>query len=230
MSISGRLASVALGCALLVPGIAAADVYTLANFSGGLFGGGANVQSPFAGNGFSPGQTFTGSFVYDNTLLPGTTNHFVNVGFASFPDIDQIPVSSAFHLNFGPLSFDLGDADFPAAIQYNGTGKFNGFSYVSNFDFQGGAYQLQINGGSLAVVQVTGGVPGFQNLVNGYINIGDAALTGRTAYTIAPIDNGNPGEGGAVPEPASWALLILGFGGIGAAMRRKRAGAKVAFA
>jgi hypothetical protein len=30
--------------------------------------------------------------------------------------------------------------------------------------------------------------------------------------------NGNP----AVPEPASWALMLLGFGGIGMAMRRRR--------
>jgi len=27
---------------------------------------------------------------------------------------------------------------------------------------------------------------------------------------------------GAVPEPATWALLIAGFGGIGAAQRRRR--------
>jgi hypothetical protein len=26
----------------------------------------------------------------------------------------------------------------------------------------------------------------------------------------------------AVPEPASWALMLLGFGAIGAAMRRRR--------
>ncbi len=30
-----------------------------------------------------------------------------------------------------------------------------------------------------------------------------------------------PGGGGAVPEPASWALMILGFGGAGVAFRRK---------
>ncbi len=32
----------------------------------------------------------------------------------------------------------------------------------------------------------------------------------------------------AVPEPASWALLITGFGGIGGVMRRRRAGARLA--
>jgi hypothetical protein len=32
----------------------------------------------------------------------------------------------------------------------------------------------------------------------------------------------NPG-GGPVPEPASWAFMIMGFGGVGAMMRRRRA-------
>ncbi len=30
------------------------------------------------------------------------------------------------------------------------------------------------------------------------------------------------GTGGGVPEPASWALMIVGFGGLGASMRRQR--------
>jgi hypothetical protein len=32
---------------------------------------------------------------------------------------------------------------------------------------------------------------------------------------------------GGVPEPASWALMILGFGGLGAVLRRKRAATTV---
>jgi len=32
----------------------------------------------------------------------------------------------------------------------------------------------------------------------------------------------NAGPGGAVPEPASWAMLIAGFGLVGATMRRRR--------
>jgi hypothetical protein len=28
---------------------------------------------------------------------------------------------------------------------------------------------------------------------------------------------------GAIPEPAAWAMMIVGFGGVGALMRRKRA-------
>lgn len=34
----------------------------------------------------------------------------------------------------------------------------------------------------------------------------------------------------AVPEPATWAMMLLGFGGIGAAMRRKRAVSRAALA
>lgn len=40
----------------------------------------------------------------------------------------------------------------------------------------------------------------------------------RLAFTL----NGAP-VGGAVPEPATWAMMLLGFGGIGMAMRRRRA-------
>lgn len=220
MSLSGRIAGLALSCALLAPGLAAADTYTLANFSAGIFGGGANVKSPFSGaGGFSPGQTFTGSFVYDNSRLPGNTGLVTNVGFASFPDIAQIPPATAFQLNFGSLTFDLGDAADPAAIQYGKTGAFNGFFYTSNFAFGGGNYQLQIQGGSLQVVELINGFPGFQGLINGYVNIGNANVAGGTPYTPPAV--GGPG-GPGVPEPATWAMLIMGFGGVGAVMRRRR--------
>lgn len=45
---------------------------------------------------------------------------------------------------------------------------------------------------------------------------GDATLT--YDYTAAPIS----GPVGGVPEPGTWSLLILGFAGLGAALRRRR--------
>lgn len=43
-------------------------------------------------------------------------------------------------------------------------------------------------------------------------------LVDSFAVTPEPVVN----DGGAVPEPASWMLMILGFGGLGAVLRRRR--------
>ncbi len=52
---------------------------------------------------------------------------------------------------------------------------------------------------------------------NGYPN--DVATT---ALYLQAIDGyASPPGGGGVPEPATWALMLLGFGGVGAALRRK---------
>jgi hypothetical protein len=40
-----------------------------------------------------------------------------------------------------------------------------------------------------------------------------------TALVVSP----EPGPIGAVPEPAAWAMMILGFAGVGATLRRRRA-------
>lgn len=205
--------------ALLVASPALADTYTQANFSAGIFGGNANVSSPFSGNGFFQGQTFTGNFVYDDQLIPANGTGFVNVFASSFPDIANIPAANLFTLNFGPLTFTAADADQPFAIQYN-NGAFNGFFYVNDFVFQGGNYQLTISGGSLSVYALSGGNPSGNSLMNGYVNIGNTAVTGKQPFTpvvTAP----------AVPEPATWLTMVLGFGISGAAIRRVRA--RIAF-
>ncbi|MBM6577743.1 PEP-CTERM sorting domain-containing protein [Microvirga sp. SRT01] len=41
--------------------------------------------------------------------------------------------------------------------------------------------------------------------------------------------NSNAGIG-AVPEPSTWAMMIVGFGMVGGAMRRRRVSTKVSFA
>ncbi len=60
---------------------------------------------------------------------------------------------------------------------------------------------------------------GFYRLAFGVTNWSDNAFASGLAYTGVFVD-GTPV--GAIPEPASWAMLIAGFGLVGAAARRRR--------
>ena len=43
----------------------------------------------------------------------------------------------------------------------------------------------------------------------------------QTGYDNITFGSDTPGGGGAVPEPATWAMMILGFGLVGASLRRR---------
>jgi hypothetical protein len=204
-----HIAALAMAAALSTTVTAAsADVYFTANFSGQIAGGGANVQPPFT-SVLTQGQAFGGSLVFDSNFVPAAGSGFVNVSFSDFPDIGQIPSATALTLTLGGLPpFTLGDAVTPqfgtqeAAIQYN-NGHFNGLFYISDFTFSGNPYELSIQGGTLSIVPIVDGFPAFSSLVNGSLNF---ALTNQQPFT--------PGVA-AVPEPSTWAMMILGFFGIG---------------
>jgi hypothetical protein len=46
--------------------------------------------------------------------------------------------------------------------------------------------------------------------------------TNRGAQDWVFVDNVSTNVGGAIPEPSTWALMILGFGAAGAGLRRRR--------
>lgn len=211
MSVSHKLAVIMAGAALAAPGLAAADTYTLANFSGGVFGGNANAQPPFDSAGVTQGMALSGTFLIDDNIAPAAVG-YDNVLFSSYPDAAQIPAAIEFNFNIGALNFTGAQDTGLAAIQYN-NGHFNGFAYSDDFTFQNVGYNLTISGGTFSITLQTNPA---QQFVGGFINIGDAAVTGREPYSPPP-----PGNLG-VPEPSAWALMILGFGGAGQALRRRR--------
>ena len=103
--------------------------------------------------------------------------------------------------------------------QTAGTGyTFNGNMFTG---LQGGASNI----GNLLTFDTTGlgdGTYGMTFTFNGY-----SAYTGLNDLNLSPITvtvtaqvNGGGGTPGAVPEPATWAMMILGFGMIGGTMRR----------
>ena len=69
-------------------------------------------------------------------------------------------------------------------------------------------------------------------------NLGFAGITADaiTSFRIAAVNGQNINTGvdniaiGAVPEPSTWLMMLLGFGAIGGAMRRTRSRTKIALA
>ena len=111
------------------------------------------------------------------------------------------------------------------------------FNYVSTqFSGSVGVYDgLNGTGNLLASIALTpnaGSCPGYSA---GFCPFGPAGVTfGGTARSIAfggvanqivfdDITFGSAVPGDVIPEPASWAMLIAGFGLVGAAQRRRRA-------
>jgi hypothetical protein len=127
-------------------------------------------------------------------------------------------------LNTHPDSFD------PAPFSESGTPSiYNGLGY--GFDWIGsptnngslvptaGLKRLTFDviGSPLTVVPTTGTPPIYFTVdVARYDPTSQKVVaTGLVGATLVP---------GGVPEPASWALMILGFGGVGAVLRRRRQG------
>jgi len=71
---------------------------------------------------------------------------------------------------------------------------------------------------------VTDSIVGLQTLVFDMKNVTGMLYYSEVGKNVQ-IDNIRlaPPPPGAVPEPAAWALMILGFGGVGATLRRRRA-------
>lgn len=145
----------------------------------------------------------------------------------------------------GPISFDVtGTGDFSATFSFinpfsearaNASASFNFDPDLLTFtraDFSGANASMSVIGnagglGSSIQVDLASLPAGLQ-----YLN-----LVGTLNPNFTP-ENGNDfarvggsialtSLAGAVPEPATWALFILGFGAIGGALRRRNSSIRV---
>lgn len=105
--------------------------------------------------------------------------------------------------------------------------QINGGDQILHYSYTGSEVATYIGlfqGGS--AVGCTAHVNCFNNT---YLLFYDASGITSGTFDLTTLFN-NPGishvdlfdHGGALPEPASWALMLLGFGGIGLAARRRR--------
>ena len=71
--------------------------------------------------------------------------------------------------------------------------------------------------------------PGITDRTDIFIdaNTFDGGAVGISSFDVSPFVGGGAGT---VPEPATWAMMLVGLGGVGFALRRGRQGARVAHA
>lgn len=140
--------------------------------------------------------------------------------FVAAPASDGGGVYS-FALGTDPISFDWSiDGSFDnALITLVNLGTNQSFSY--NPFFVGNDNTVSGTDSDLAQnsFRLNGAAIGFDPLVN---NTYSATLTsgGQSLTAYAQLGTGAPVPG--VPEPATWTMMLLGFGAVGFAIRRKK--------
>jgi hypothetical protein len=151
-----------------------------------------------------------------STVLPNKADVATLIGGAS-------NVASAF---LGPRDMVFGTAilgnnDFP-------DGPFDSFTFSesSSFDFSyGGDLLLGVIDGDFSVI-INGVQVLAENFVeDGVINLG-SSFGPNIDLTIVSYGSGDFVLGGAVPEPSTWAMLMLGFVGLGVVGYRQTRWAK----
>ena len=207
--------SIALGVAGMMlasqPALATTQTFTL------------SVLDPASGVGTGPFGTVTvtenigGTLTFTQTLLPGYRIHDGNANHNAFafsivgnPTVTVTGLTSG----FTAISLGAGDvatppfADFYTAIDCTtacGPGWGGGFAGTLSFTVSASS-ALTLT--SLRSTAFGGNSVYFAtDLVNANGNTGNVGAISQT---------------GAVPEPATWGMMLVGFAGIGIALRRRR--------
>lgn len=117
------------------------------------------------------------------------------------------------------FKFSAGTAIDSIRIDFDDSNGLGGVSAPSGFN---------INGTFYAVAEPVGSAPSFLS-VGGLDFVGDTLIVTavRKSAWLMLSEVTFAGPSGAVPEPATWAMMILGFGFVGGAMRSARRRQKV---
>ena len=168
------------------------------------------------------------------TNATGLTGTFIVQDFESATYADTVLITNQFTgitLNNGVMNPQAGflAPNFIGNFSFTGFGQFPDLQISFNSVVTGAAFQLVTNGG-------TSTFNAFLN--NALVGTGALATSTSVAYygftggafnriqVLAPgnaallIDNV---QSQGVPEPATWAMMLMGFGGLGLALRTRRA-------
>jgi hypothetical protein len=137
-------------------------------------------------------------------------------GFNVDPNFTDASVSGAFtEWRSGNVPGGLPDAEFCATAGNTCSGGTGGGVFVG--DTGSGLLTLSFAVAPTAGIDLTNFYVRYQSL--------GANREGSGVGVGNPCDSGGDcggGGGNEVPEPATWAMMVMGFGGVGALMRRRR--------
>ena len=163
-----------------------------------------------ANNGACANVTFDG--LRQNMSTPEAIHITDGAGFAAISDAPTNATNQLYGLVIDITNFDFNQYMFSIQMVNDGT------LFV---------YYALASGGGWNLASPTGGIAQSANTNRDYILQGDT-MTQILIYSTSPIKlfKQNSVTLGSipapVPEPATWALMLLGFGGIGMALRRGR--------
>ncbi len=182
----------------------------------------------------------------------GNAQNAAAVAGGTVVDFEGLPFGSSASYTVGDLTItgvggsDLLQVSNEYAGDYNGRDSryidnnagnthqiiFDFASAVGAFTFNWGAadviWTLEVYSG-LTLIDTVDVAPVFGSNAGDYVGYSAAGITKAVMTTTDPgsfdwvfVDNVSTGNGAVVPEPGTWALMILGFGAVGATLRRRR--------
>jgi hypothetical protein len=156
--------------------------------------------------------TFNYSFENLSTGNDENSSRLVNFGFNADPDFHNASIVGAGFFNnvrSGNVVAGQPNVEFCATNGNGCTAGGNASGTLENGEVGAGKFLLNFASPQSSV--------SLDNLQVRWISLNN----GGSGY-------GLPTTPGAVPEPATWLMMIMGFGGLGAMVRRRRAGAAIA--
>ena len=182
------------------------------------------------GGGFGPFQTLTTGGLNGGSVATLTDGQVLS---GSVPNVATIPYgTSGNFLAAGPSNNGSATLTFTTPVDYFSFlwGSPDSYNLLT---VNSGTSDVQTFTASMLVFPVIGGDnTNFSQYVQ-FAGLSGSQITSVTFGndpSINAFETSNFSVGSAVPEPATWAMMLIGFGGIGFSMRRRRRNPQQAFA
>jgi hypothetical protein len=206
---SDRGSRLSLGLAIAAVSVPAHAQTTTIDFSSLAFDGDTalgprGVSSPLNLNGYT--LTATDPFGLPPILVYSSqSTNSADMGGAAILENRNDPGITITRTDGGLFSFNGLDLTYA----YNDQNQF----------FGGGMATFTFNDGAFVETRSFDNLAGFQTFNFDMSNLTSVRISGDSPFQI---DNVRLTAAAAVPEPGTWAMMLIGFGGVGYSMRRKR--------